>query len=197
MSQNPVAFSVVIATYNRPGPLSDCLRALSVQTLPRGRFEVIVVDDGGDEDLTEVCSPFEPGLQIVLEKKANGGALAQGRWLAFTDDDCEPGAGWLAGLEKCFANYPRAMIGGHTYNRLENNLFSQASQDIVDLVYRHYNARKDQARFLTANNMALPRDAFLEMGGFDAEFSAGTAEDRELCERWLQAGKRIIYEPGS
>ena len=198
-------FSVVIATYNRPGPLTDCLRALAAQTLPRDRFEVVVVDDGGDEDLAALCSSFDSELQLILEKTTNGGpasarnrgaALARGRWLAFTDDDCEPESGWLAGLQKCFAEHPRAMIGGHTHNRLRDNLFSQASQDVIDLVYRHYNDRKDRALFLTANNMALPREAFLEMDGFDAEFSTGTAEDRELCERWLQAGRRIIYEPG-
>ena len=205
MPLNPIAFSVVIATYNRPGPLSDCLRALAVQALPRDRFEVIVVDDGGDGDLAEVCSAFERDLQIVLEKKVNGGPasarnhgaeVANGRWLAFTDDDCEPSADWLAGLERVFEHSPRAMAGGHTHNRLRDQLFSQASQDIIDLVYMHYNAREDQALFLTANNMALPREDFLKMGGFDAEFSAGTAEDRELCERWLQAGQRIVYEPG-
>lgn len=204
MPQNPITFSVVIATYNRPGPLSDCLRALAAQTLAPGRFEVIVVDDGGEADLAAVCSRFGPGVRIRLEKKANGGpasarnhgaALARGRWLAFTDDDCEPEAGWLAGLEHCLAKYPLAMIGGHTHNRLRDSLFSQASQDIIDLVYRHYNVQNDRALFLTANNMALPRDAFQEIGGFDTEFSAGTAEDRELCERWLQVGHRIVYEP--
>ena len=204
MPLNPIAFSVVVATCNRPGPLSDCLRALRAQTLPCDRFEVIVVDDGGDDDLAGVCGPFEPKLNVRLEKKANGGpasarnhgaALARGQWLAFTDDDCEPASGWLAELERCFVVNPGAMIGGHTHNRLQGNLFSQASQDIIDLVYRHYNERNDRARFLTANNMALPREAFLDMGGFDAEFSAGTAEDRELCERWLQAGRRIVYQP--
>lgn len=205
MPQNPITFSVVIATYNRPGPLLDCLRALAAQTLAPERFEVIVVDDGGEAELAAVCNRLAPGLQVRLEKKANGGpasarnhgaALARGRWLAFTDDDCEPEAGWLAGLEQCFVKYPRAMVGGHTHNRLRDSLFPQASQDIIDLVYRHFNDQNDRALFLTANNMALPRDAFLEIGGFDAEFSAGTAEDRELCERWLQAGNRIVYDPG-
>ena len=96
MPPNPLAFSVVIATYNRPGPLSDCLRALAAQTLPPDRFEVVVVDDGGDGDLAGVCCPFEPELRIVLEKKVNGGPaaarnhgaeLATGRWLAFRDGD--------------------------------------------------------------------------------------------------------------
>ena len=33
------------------------------------------------------------------------------------------------------------------------------------------------------------------MASVDAAFSAGTAEDRELCERWLQSGRRIVYAP--
>ena len=47
-----VECSVVIPTRDRPGPLDTCLGALAAQTLPRDRFEVIVVDDGSRAPVT-------------------------------------------------------------------------------------------------------------------------------------------------
>jgi GT2 family glycosyltransferase len=41
----------------------------------------------------------------------------------------------------------------------------------------------------------VPRHEFLEVGGFDAPMFEGLAggEDREFCERWVQAGRRMEY----
>lgn len=204
MPPQPRTFSVVIATYNRPARLTACLAALSVQDFPRERFEVVVVDDGGDADLAGPVERFAESLDIRLLRKDNGGPAsarnlgvehANGHFIAFTDDDCEPDTGWLAGLERRFGEYSEAMIGGKTLNRLQDRLFSEASQAVIDLVYQHYNAEPNRARFLATNNMALPRQRFLELGGFDLSFFAGASEDRELCERWLEHGLQIIYDP--
>ena len=43
--------------------------------------------------------------------------------------------------------------------------------------------------------MALSTQGYREIGGFDPAFRA--AEDRDLCDRWLHAGKRIIYAPAA
>ena len=73
--------------------------------------------------------------------------------------------------------------------------YSATSQLIMDVVYRYYNADPLRARFVASNNMAMPTTAFRELGGFDPEFR--TAEDRDLCDRWLQRGHRIIYVPAA
>lgn len=203
MSEQALHFSVVIATFNRPDQLADCLAALAGQEFSRERFEVIVVDDGGSVDLGGLCATFASKLNLRLLRKDNGGPAsarnlgvesASGTYIAFTDDDCEPGPGWLAGMDRIFLASAEAMIGGKTINRLQDKLFSEASQAVIDLVYRHYNAEPGQARFLATNNMALPRRQFLEIGAFDLSFFAGASEDRELCERWLRHGFRIIYD---
>src|SRR5207244_12942311 len=54
-------------------------------------------------------------------------------------------------------------------------------------------ADPDQARFFTSNNLAVARDRFRAIGGFDASFGAAAAEDREFCDRWLAHGHRMIY----
>ena len=82
------------------------------------------------------------------------------------------------------------MVGGHTVNAAPQ-LCSTTSQLIVDVVYRHYNADPAQARFVASNNLALSTAGFREIGGFDPTYR--TAEDRDLCDRWLHRGQRIVY----
>ena len=48
-------------------------------------------------------------------------------------------------------------------------------------------------RFFASNNLALPRAALLEVGGFDEVLRF--AEDRELCDRWLACGLALDHEP--
>jgi GT2 family glycosyltransferase len=69
---------------------------------------------------------------------------------------------------------------------VQRNPYSAASQLIVDIVYSHYNADPDEAGFVASNNMAVARELFHELGGFEPGFK--TSEDRDLCDRWLQCG---------
>src|SRR6266498_390709 len=81
---------------------------------------------------------------------------------------------------------PGTMVGGRTLNALPGNLCSTLSHLVVDAAYACYNADPDNARFFASNNLAVPTRRFLELGGFDPEFT--TAEDRDLCARWLESG---------
>ena len=67
MPLNPIAFSVVVATCNRPGPLSDCLRALRAQSLPCDRFEVIVVDDRSRDRTPEILRELEEKYKVAYQ----------------------------------------------------------------------------------------------------------------------------------
>jgi len=193
-------FSIIIPTYNRPQQLATCLQALAQLDYPHERFEIIVVDDGSDIFLESIVPPFCNGVELTLLKQANAGPAAarnhgakqaRGDYLAFTDDDCTPAPGWLQTFAAVFSETPNCLAGGRTINRLTDNLFSTTSQVIVDIVYRHYNANPQQARFFASNNMAMPAQRFHELGGFNTNFR--TSEDRELCDRWRHRGWRMIY----
>ena len=199
MSVQPVFFSVIIPTYNRPQQLVNCLAALAKQRYSSDRFEVIVVNDGG-VSLNEAVEPFEEQLNLVLVDQENtgpaqarnrGAAVAKGDFLAFTDDDCRPAADWLQQLAKHCENVPNSLAGGQTLNSLLGNKCSVASQMIVDLAYQYFNPQPEQAHFFAANNMVFPRKHFLNMGGFHPGFI--TSEDREICDRWLRTGRPMHY----
>jgi glycosyltransferase involved in cell wall biosynthesis len=198
------SFSIIIPSYCRPTQLAECLRALSRLEYPRDRFEVIVVDDGGDAPLDDVVAPFGCNLSLALLRQPNAGPAAarnlgaeraRGELLAFTDDDCLPDPCWLTALADTLGRAPDCMVGGAVVNAATGRLCSVTSQLITDLVYRHYNADPLHARFLASNNLALSLRGFREIGGFDPGFR--TSEDRELCDRWLHRGRRILYHPAA
>jgi GT2 family glycosyltransferase len=171
---------------------------------PRADFEVIVVDDGSQVSLEAVIARFQEQLNLKFLRQDNAGpakarntgaAQAQGKFLAFTDDDCMPAPDWLTNLAARFATADDSMIGGRTLNALPENLYSTASQVLIDYLYKYYNTSSHPVSFFASNNLALPADLFHALGGFDTTFPLAAGEDREFCDRWLHHGYRMIYAP--
>lgn len=197
-------FSIVIPTYNRPRQLVSCLESLTRLDYPAGDFEVIVVDDGSPTPLDPHVNRFKAQLALTLVRQPNGGPAAarntgsrraQGRYLAFTDDDCQPRSDWLRQLQVILERFPDRMVGGRVVNRLDGNPYSIASQAIKEVVYAHYNEDPHDARFFATDNLAVPARLFQRIGGFDLTFGRPASEDRELCDRWLHLGHRMVYAP--
>jgi glycosyltransferase involved in cell wall biosynthesis len=197
-------FSIVIPTYSRQERLASCLQSLARLDYPRDRFEVVVVDDGSETPPKTVVDEFRDRFDVVLLTQShqgpatarnNGAAWANGQFLAFTDDDCEPDSQWLNALASTFTEKPDAAVGGCTLNALHDNRCSSASQMLVDYLCSYYNADPHKAVFFTSNNLALPANRFRTIGGFDTTFSCAAGEDREFCDRWLNRGYQMIYAP--
>ena len=197
-----VACSVVIPTRDRPGPLDTCLGALAAQSLPRDRFEVIVVDDGSRTAVEPRLVAWRARLNLEHARTPGAGpsaarnagaAVAAGRYLAFTDDDCVPEPGWLQALLAGFEARPDALIGGRTLNLLGGSPAPETSQLISDVVQDFYNADQGHPRFFSSNNLAVEAASLRAVGGFDERFT--TAEDRDLCDRWLASGRPMTFVP--
>jgi len=80
-------------------------------------------------------------------------------------------------------------------NGLVENPYPTASHMLLDYLYSYYNALPNEAAFLTSNNLAVPRELFLESGGFNISFRFAAAEDREFSHRWRRLGYRLVYAP--
>ena len=206
MTEIMPTFSIIVPTYNRPRQLQRCLRALEALDYPIDRFEVIVVNDGGDQSLAEIVAEFEPRIciQYLIQEnlgpavaRNNGAKMANGRFLAFTDDDCAPASFWLKKLAIRLMDEPSKMVGGYTRNALYRNPFSITSQLLIDFLYHYYNQTESRARFFTSNNFAVAADLFWEVGGFEESMSLAAGEDREFCDRWLDNGLEMVYVRGA
>lgn len=207
-------FSIIIPTFNRPAALASCLDAIAQLDYPRDRMEVVVVDDGGTESVQGVIDAAQRELRVRLLRQRNSGPAsarnrgaleAKGEFLAFTDDDCRPQPGWLRALDAAFAENGEALLGGRIENGLPENRFSSASQLLIDYLYRQFyepgsgnepgNEKGLRSPFFTSNNLAMKKECFLRLGGFNASYPLAAAEDRELCHHLQRQAGLLVYVP--
>jgi glycosyltransferase involved in cell wall biosynthesis len=198
-------YSIVIPTYNRPDQLRRCLEGIAALETAKDRFEVVVVDDGSrmpmDEVVEGVLNDLGQHLRIRLMRQENqgpatarnaGAGLAEGNYLVFIDDDCVPEPGWLKRIGQHLAGAPLAGVGGGATDRI-GSLYTTAHQALMDYLYATRNADPKQARFCATNNLCLPRELFIELGGMATSFRYAAGEDRDLCDRWRAAGHTLHY----
>lgn len=194
--------SVVIPTRNRRDSMRACLDALADQTLPTGSFEVVVVDDGSEPVLELESARWAKRFSLKVLHQLNTGpaaarnrgvAASQAEFIAFTDDDTLPRPDWLQRLVGALQDNPEALVGGSTFNGVGDDLFAETSAFVLDLAYAHFNRDVTRAVFFASNNMAIRRDGFLSIGGFDARFTTAS-EDREFCDRWRLRRRPLLWE---
>lgn len=113
--------SIVTATRNRASYLELTLAAYTVQG-PVTDYELILVNDGGDDETEELVAKYSRALPLRYEYQKHAGlaaarnsalARATGDVIILTDDDRLPGPGFVAAhvrAHKCGAN-PRVVLG--------------------------------------------------------------------------------------
>jgi GT2 family glycosyltransferase len=196
--------SVLIPAYNRPERLARCLEALAAQTLPLGRFEVVVCDDGSAVPLAPLADAFAGRLPLTVVRQENAGPAAarntaaraaRGEAFAFTDDDCLPAPDWLARLADRVASHPEHLIGGAIENALPDDAYATATQLVGDAVADYYERHGVVERFFSTSNLLVPAEGFRRLGGFSEAFPRAAGEDYDFCARWHQAGLPSVYAP--
>jgi GT2 family glycosyltransferase len=193
-------FTVIVPTRGRPEQLRRCLAALLALEPAGGETELIVVDDDPGGSAAPVL-PADRNRITYIRSQGRGPAVARnlgalgahGEVLAFTDDDCEPAPGWLRELAATLAASGAEGAAGRTVNGAAGAC-SEASQLVVSALRRTARHAGGPA-FVASNNVCFRREPFLELGGFDESFPLAAAEDRDLCERWIEAGHRFADSP--
>jgi glycosyltransferase involved in cell wall biosynthesis len=199
--------SAVISTRNRANAIQEAVRGILQNDHPD--FEVIVVDQSADGLTEAALSPLmtDPRLRYLRSVTAGRSAglnagirEARGALVATTDDDCRVPADWLRQIEAAFA------VDGRVGIVFGNVL--PAPQDCAEgripsyIRQRPFLARsirdKNQVEGLGAC-MAVRRDVWQSLGGFDEMLGAGArfpaGEDGDLALRALLAGYWIHETP--
>jgi len=204
-----VEVSVVIPTRNRPDALLKCLTALDAQTAED--FEVIVIDDASDTPasrLVESAALPHLNLQFLRNERRRGPAYsrnrgiqaAQGRYIAFVDDDVRVVPSWLQvhldarqGVEDSLISIgPLAAPAdwdSQTWTRWEAATLQREYDRMLAGVYT-----ATWRQFHTGNALA-PRECILTVHGFDEGFLR--AEDIELGLRLAQSGCQFRFVPAA
>ena len=196
-------FSIVIPTFNRPEKIRSCLNSIAKIKYPVSQFEVIVIDDGSSVPVSQVIAKdqFPFALKVLRQENQGpglarnfGASEAQGQWLAFTDDDCEPTPNWLTALQVTLEQNPEALVGGLTLNRYHENICAVTNELLLATVCEWLSQFAPELNFFTSNNLACDRARFAALGGFHVNLVLAAGEDRELCMRWSATGGPLIRQ---
>lgn len=210
--------TVLVATRNRAHELVRALQHLAAQqTGGRFTYEVLVVDNGstdGTKALVERMQPaFPTPLRYFYEERAgkswalNAGLReARGLVVAFTDDDVETEAGWLAALWSCFADTGADAVGGKILPRWTGGYpawlddprgasFIFGALGCVDHGPSRLVSTPEAYHYWVGGNAAIRRRLADEIGAFSTHMTRG--QDTEYGLRCVRRGKTLVYEPAA
>lgn len=175
-------FSVVIPTYERHDHLDQLLAHLQQQV--ERDFEVVIVDQSAQpyqrakDTFGFPLTYFHNPVKGAVRARNTGAMLAQGKIIAFVDDDCKPEPNWLLNARPYF-NHPN-VVG------LEGLIYSDHMNDPD---WRPVsNVGFEGVGFMTAN-LFVRSSAFQLLGGFDLQFDRPHfREDTDLGWRLMELG---------
>jgi glycosyltransferase involved in cell wall biosynthesis len=197
--------SVVIPTLNKVKLLEQTLEALAVQDLSDDvEWEVVVVNDGSSDGTSEFLEALslasdlpltvvDPGVNVGRARARNLGArAARGNWILFLDDDIVAPPGLIRAHLDLLGSDPGCGTIG----------FAVTEATLIDGPHFHYLDSRGVAklspgpapgRFFVTQNAAVPREAFLKIGGFDEDFSSYGFEDMEVAFR-LEDEADVVFK---
>ncbi len=202
-SVTPIKYSLIVATLEDNGDLALCLESM-VQLLAGPKFEVIVVDQNGDNRLAGVLRQYDRQLAIRHERvpfrggsraRNHGARIAQGKWLGFPDDDCQLLPDILQQVELVAADDRVQVITGKTIDSAgASNVLRWRDEGMAFSRWTMFGC-------LTEATLFVQRDLFWTAGGFDERFGPGArfpaAEGIDLMNRlFAHMGQgRALYSP--
>ncbi|GAB2896695.1 hypothetical protein GCM10027046_27710 [Uliginosibacterium flavum] len=182
--QSQPLFSVVVPTYERHDQLEALIAHLQKQI--ERDFEVVLVDQsalrwpGAERSHGFPLTYHHSPVKGAVRARNTGAMLAQGKIIAFVDDDCQPAEDWLLNTRPYFAD--PAVVG------VEGLIHSD--RDWGDPDWRPVtNVGFEGIGFMTAN-LFVRSAAFQQLGGFDLQFDRPHfREDSDLGWRMQALGK--------
>lgn len=182
-----IVFSIVIPCFNEAEHIERCLSSITSQNFPRDQFEIIVVDNGSTDRSSEISRASadkvieRPGVKVGAVRNI-GASEAKGENLVFIDADCTLDKDWLKRAFGLLTSQRMSVFGGgcslppgakwiEKFWLLEGVDGNTLPKDLIGC------------------SIAIPRDVFISVGGFDESMSSG--EDSELSNRLKTGGYEV------
>ncbi len=194
LPMSEASISVIVPVHDGGQAFCNCLLALTTTEPAPG--EIIVVTDGDTDHSRAIAETF--GVRVLntstrvgpAQARNLGACAAQGDILFFLDADVLVPPDIIAQVRVLFGQEPdlTAVFGSYDDEPAEGNFVSQYKN-----LFHHYvhQTSRQEASTFWAGCGAIYRNAFLSVGGFDANYDRPAIEDIELGYRLTRAGYRI------
>jgi glycosyltransferase involved in cell wall biosynthesis len=197
-----IRLSLIITTYNRAQEIETTMEMVLAQRFDASQWECIIVDNNSTDDTRQrvekiVGEHKELNLRYVFEPQQGlsyarnrGIAESRGEIIAFIDDDETIVYDYVSRYINFFDRYPQAMAAGGRivadYLSGRPRWMSQyVARPIANpLYYGDYIKPFPRGKHPGGGNMAVRREVFERIGGFDTELgrSGGNLIGGEECD---------------
>jgi GT2 family glycosyltransferase len=214
--ENPPLVSAIVVCWNAAAVIGRCLEHLLAQDHPH--FEIVVVDDGSDDDTLAIAEEARRGAQVhveIVRSPRNRGCAharnlglraAQGEILAFIDADGFAAPDWLRALAAAFAREASLGAVASTVLLDSNPLVLNGAGGTVNRQgwaadlgmgesYEHAELASE-ALYAMGCGMAFRRSVIERVGGYD-EAMLNYYDDVDYGIRVWRAGSRVGVASGA
>ncbi|MBN1479798.1 glycosyltransferase [candidate division KSB1 bacterium] len=205
--------SIVVAARNEADNMHQLLHALTHQSYPSEKYEIIIVDDQSEDATTQIVYAFADERirlvqtnnrhQVISHKKnaINLGIYkAKGEIILLTDADCLPPVEWVSGMVQLFTPNVGMVIGFSPYELPELRTpfdFLLALESLSLAAVTAGTTGWDYPATASGRNLAYRKSLYQQVGGFDKirDFISG---DDDLMLKLVQSTPwkiRYAYDP--
>ncbi len=181
-----VEISVIVCTYNRAKYINQLLESIACQDFPKERYEIIFINNNSTDQTETICNKFKERNQSIDFKYFNetqqglsfarnrGIKEANGKLVAFIDDDAVAHTGYLKQISASFAENPAIdASGGKIVPLYETtppkwmNKFLAPVMSVIDLGENVKEFPKN--KFPIGANMIFRKSVFDKVGDFNTK----------------------------
>ncbi|NMB80290.1 MAG: glycosyltransferase family 2 protein [Ignavibacteria bacterium] len=211
MIENP-KISVIICTYNRDKFLPGALEALTIQTLSKNLYEIIIINNNSTDNTETISKNFidkHKDLNIKYFVETNKGLSAarnrgineaSSELVSFIDDDAEVSENYLKIAVDFFDNHPDVdAIGGKITPVFESGKEPEwLSKYMWGLVTKADFGNKvreyPRSKSPYGCSMAFRKKVLYEAGLFNTNLLF-RSEDKYIFYKLREKGKKFLYHP--
>lgn len=210
----PIDVSIIIPVYNNlVFTLTSVVSILDHRCALN--YEIIIGDDQSKDATPRVFGEVAGTVRLVRHEKNLGflgncnacAAQAQGRYVVMLNNDTLVLPGWLDELIAPFAADPSVGFTGSKLINGDGTLQEAGGIFWKDGSAWNFGRNSDPRRpefnylkdvdYVSGASIALPRDLWEELGGFDSVFTPAYCEDSDIAFRVRALGRRTVYAPHS
>jgi GT2 family glycosyltransferase/SAM-dependent methyltransferase len=201
-----VDLTVVIPTHNRSAKLAMTLDRLTVQTVTTGWDVVVVANnctDGTVALIDQRAADFPVRLSVIGEltpgaaaARNAGAAVAEGADLLFLDDDILVEADCLERVGRDRRDYPGVWLTGQVFPLPEHATSPFGAFRMASMPPAPTEDPITEIRWFASGIALIPKQALLDLGGYEQAFTTAALEDADLAIRAHRAGHSLAFDPG-
>lgn len=203
--------SIIIPVFNKWVYTYNCLRSVAQNTegVP---YEVIIVDNASQDETRSWLNRIK-GIRVIRNTENEGfvaacnkgSQAAHGEYLVFLNNDVIVKPGWLSELIRTFESDAHIGVVGAKLLYPDGSL-----QEAGGIIWRDgtgwnygrgdrpdkpdYNFLRE-VDYCSGACLAVKREVFEALGGFDVRYQPAYYEDSDLCFAARNLGFKVVYQP--